>query len=109
MRQLTLVTNTPPPRRPRGIPSPALSLTPEEVRHLRTSIRNIARRHFGTIAALARALKVNAGVLTRKRRQSPALAVALWRLTGISVEDMLSGKLAPAPALAPLPSKDGAA
>jgi hypothetical protein len=36
--------------------------------------------------------------LTRKRRPSPALAVALWRLTGIPVKVLLSGKLAVVPA-----------
>jgi hypothetical protein len=35
---------------------------------------------------------------------SPALAVAIWRVTGASVEDLLRGKLAAVPP----PGKDGA-
>ena len=92
-----------PPKRRRGTPSPSLSLTAEEARHLRASIRNVARVHFGPLAALARALGVPPGTLTRKRHPSAALAVALWRLTGIPVEVLLSGKLAAVPALAPVP------
>ena len=105
---LTLVRPQEGALRRRGIPSRHLRLTDEEVRHLRASTRNIARRHFGTLAALARALEVNPNVLARKRRPSAALAVALWRLTGIPLEDILRGKLEAAPALAPLPGKDGA-
>jgi hypothetical protein len=98
-----------PPKRRRGIPSPLLSLSADEVRHLRAAIRNIART-YGSLAALARTLGVKAGVLTSKTRPHPGLAVALWRLTGVSVEAMLSGKLAglPAPALAPEPAPRGA-
>ncbi len=88
---------TDPPARGRRRAAPALSLTPEEVRHLRASARNIART-FGSIAALARALGVAPGVLTRKGRPGAGLAVALGRLTRIPVETLLSGKLAVAPA-----------
>lgn len=98
---------TDPPKR-RGHPAPALSLTPDEVRHLRASIRNIARS-FGSIAGLARSLGVEPAILTRKKRPSPALAVALWRLTGIPVETLLSGKLAAVPTPgSPAPTKGAA-
>jgi hypothetical protein len=87
--------------------SHALSLTAEEGRHLRASIRNIARRHYGTIAAMGRALGVAPYILTRRRRPSAALAVAVWRLTGIPVETLLRGGVVAVPALAPLPGEDG--
>jgi hypothetical protein len=91
-----------PKRRRAGIPSTALSLTPDEVRHLRAATRNIART-YGSLAALARALGVHPNVLTRKRRPSPALAVALWRLIGTPMDSLLRPTLAavPAPATAP--------
>jgi hypothetical protein len=87
----------PPKRRRRGIPSPSLSLTPDEARCLRASVRGIARTRYGTLAKLAGALGVVPGILTRKRIPSPGLAVAVWRLTGIPVETLLSAKLAAVP------------
>jgi hypothetical protein len=98
-----------PPRHRRGIPAASLSLTAEEARHLRASIRNVARARYGTLAALARALGVHPGVLTRQRRQTPALAVALWRLTAVPVEVLLSGKLAAVPAPQPEAAPTGGA
>jgi hypothetical protein len=92
-----------PARRRKGIPSPSLLLAPDEVRHLRAGIRNLARERYGTVAALARALGVDPNVLTRRRRPSPALAVAVWRLTGVPVEVLLRPTLAAVPA----PSDDG--
>jgi hypothetical protein len=89
-----------PRRRRKGIRGAALSLTPDEVRHFRAAARNVARV-FGGVGKLAAAMGVNANVLTRKRRPSPALAVALWRLTGIPVESMLRPTLAAVPAPAP--------
>jgi hypothetical protein len=86
-----------PSRRRRG-PSAALSLTDAEVRTLRASIRGLVRTRYASLAALARAIGVEPGVLTRKKRPSPALAVALWRETGIPVETLLRGKLAAVPA-----------
>ena len=86
-----------PAPRPRGA-SRALSLTPDEVRHLRASIRNVARVRYGTLRALADALGVHPVSLTRRKRPSAALAVAVWRLTGIPVEALLTGKLAVVPA-----------
>jgi hypothetical protein len=98
MGHLQLVTDGPPrpPRRARR-PGPSLSLTDDEARHLRASIRNLARARYGTLRKLAAALAVNEAILTRKRRPSPALAVAVWRLTGIPVEALLAPKLAAVP------------
>ena len=92
----------PSPRRRKGLRPASLSLTPDEARHLRASIRNIARTRYGTLRKLAAALGVEHHVLTKKRRPSPALAVALWRLTGVPVESLL------APQLAAVPSPGGA-
>ena len=86
----------PPKRRPRTH-APALSLTDAEARCLRVNIRNIARTRFGTLAAMARALGVVPRVLTRKRRPSPALAVALWRETGTPLDELLRAGLAAVP------------
>ena len=86
-----------PPTRRRGVPAPSLSLTAEEARHLRAATRNIARARYGTLRKLADALGIVPSILTRKRHPSPALAVALWRLTGVPVEELLRGKLAPVP------------
>jgi hypothetical protein len=96
-----------PARRRKGNPSPALSLSPDEVRALRAATRNIART-YGSLRALARALGIDPGILTRKKRPSPALAVALWRLTGIPVEQLLRPTLAAVPS-APAPAGNGAA
>ena len=105
-KHLHLVTDKPTAPRPRGV-SRALSLTDDEARHLRASIRNVARVRYGTLSALARALEVAPAILTRRRRPSAALAVALWRLTGIPVEALLTGKLAVVPAtLASSPDPD---
>jgi len=92
----------PPARRRKGNLSPALSLSDDEVRALHAATRNIART-FGSLAALGRALGVSPRILTRKVRPSPALAVALWRLTGIAVETLLRPTLAAVPAPAPVP------
>ncbi len=89
---------TDPPGRRKRSRAPSLFLTPDEARHLRASIKNIARARYGTQRKLAAALGVDPNVLSRKRRPSAALAVALWRLTGTPVEELLSGKLAAVPA-----------
>jgi hypothetical protein len=91
-----------PKRRRAGIPSTALSLTPDEVKHLRAAIRNVARARYGTLVKLAAALGVAPGVLTRKRPPGAGLAVALWRLTGIPLDSLLRPTLAAAPAPAPV-------
>ena len=109
VRPATPGQGTDPPARRRGVPSACLSLTREEARHLRASARNIARTHYGTLAALARALGVVPVVLTRRKHPGAGLAVALWRLTGIPVEAMLTGKLAAVPSPAAPPASGGAA
>jgi hypothetical protein len=91
----------PAPARRKGIPSPALSLTDEESRHLRAAIRNMART-FGGVAKLARTLGLGKAALGRSRRRlSPAVAVALWRLTGASLDVLLRPQLAAVPSPAP--------
>ena len=64
------------------------------------------RSRYGTIVKLARAIQVDPHVLTRKRRPSPALAVALWRETGVPVEQLLTAQLA---AVSVAPSTEGGA
>jgi hypothetical protein len=88
---------TDPPKRRKGRPSPALSLTPDEARHLRASVRNIARTKYGTLVKLAAARGVHPAVLTNKSPPHPGLAVALWRITGTPVEVLLTGKLVAVP------------
>jgi hypothetical protein len=96
MGHLHLVTDTTAAPR-KSARQGSLCLTTDEARHLRASIRNIARARYASLAAMARELGIGPGVLTRKKRPSPALAVALWRLTGIPVEVLLSGKLVVVP------------
>ncbi len=86
MRHLRVVNpgdDAPSPRR-RHTPSPALSLTVDEARHLRAAVGNIART-YGSKSKLAAALGIDERALTRgaRRRPSPGLAVALSRLTGV--------------------------
>jgi len=81
---------TDPPKRRRGFPAPTLSLTPEEARHVRLAIRNIART-FGSFANLARAVGVERNALNRKGRPSAGLALAVARVAGISLDAMLRG------------------
>lgn len=92
---------TDPPTRRKHRPAPSLFLTAEEGRHLRAAARNIARQRSGTMAALARELGLEASAFSRKRGGSPGLAVALWRLTGVSLDELLRGKLAAVPGGAP--------
>jgi hypothetical protein len=100
---------TAPPRRRKGIPSPALSLTDAEANALRASIRNIARTRFGTLRKLAAAIGVRASVLTKKQRPSAALALAVARVADMSVDAVLGRTgLALVPAPPPAPAKDGA-
>ena len=91
--------------RRRGHPPPCLFLTPDEAQHLRASIRNIARARYGTLRKLAAAMGIKPSSLTRKQRPSAGLAVAVARVSGVSIDAML-GRVAlaavPLPA-APLP------
>src|SRR5271170_909202 len=94
---------TDPPKRRKGHPSPALSLTAEEARAVRAAARNIARTRYGTLRKLAAALGVAPSSLTSKRGVGPALAVALARVSKMSVDAVLGWK-----PLAVVPSPGGA-
>jgi hypothetical protein len=94
---------TDPPKRRRGFPAPALSLTDDEARAVRAAARNIART-YGSLRKLAAVLDVNPGVLTSKRRRpSAGLAVALARVSKMSVDAVLGWT-----SLAAVPSPGGA-
>jgi hypothetical protein len=93
-----------PPKR-RGKPSRALSLTDDEVRHLHAAIEGVARSYPGGKAGLARALGCVPAILSPGRKHpGPAVAVALWRLTGLPLDVILRGKLAAVPF--PTPPRD---
>jgi hypothetical protein len=97
-----------PPARRKHTPSPSLFLTSDESRYLRASIRNIARARYGSLVKLAQALDVDPQILSRKRHPHPGLAVALWRLTGTPLEELLSVKLAAVPSPSATPQEGGA-
>jgi len=98
VRHLHVVTDDPPAKRRRGR-APGLSLSQEESRHLRVAILGLVKMRYASLVAFARALGVDPGILSyRRRRLSPGLAVAVWRLTGVPVEVLLSGRLAVVPA-----------
>ena len=84
-----------PPRAPHR--AHALSLTDEEARHLRAAIRGLARTRYANLVAIGRELGVHPQILGRKRRPSAALAIAIWRLTGIPLDVLLTGKIAAVP------------
>jgi len=90
---------TDPPVRRKGARSAALSLTPDEVRHVRAALHN-ARRAFGSWACLADAMRVREHLLVMSASTAPscmipsgALAIRLARVTGVSVEAILTGAL----------------
>ena len=74
------------PARRKGVRAPSLSLTPEEQRHTRAAAKNIART-FGGVAKLAVALGVNDATMSRE--PSPGFAIALARVSGMSVDAVL--------------------
>lgn len=86
---------TDPPTRRKGAHAPALSLSTDEARHLRATIRNVARA-YGSLECLAAVIGVRATSLTHKRPPSPGLALAVARAAGMSVEAVISGVLSPA-------------
>jgi hypothetical protein len=97
----------PPGRRKGGPTCPAFRLTSDEVRHLSAAVRAVAQSYGGK-AGLARVLGCNPGTLNPGRRHPDAgLAVALWRLTGLSLDVILRGKLAAVPT-PPRPPPDAA-
>jgi hypothetical protein len=85
-----------PPRRRKGIRSPALLLTREERSHLRAALQNL-RRSFGTWRCLADAMGVREGTLTHaggaSSKAGPALALRAAKVAGASVESILTGSI----------------
>ena len=75
----------------------ALSLTPDERRHLAAALHNL-RRAFGTWACLADAMGMREELVKKggAQRGSPALALAAARTAGVSVEAILGGTLSAA-------------
>ena|SRR6185437_15941255 len=80
------------PSRRHHTQSPQLSLTSEETRHLRTAIRGLAKT-FGSVQALADAIGVKPGTLVPSRQLSAGIALAISRVTKVSVDVLLSGRL----------------
>lgn len=85
--------------KPRGGRSPALILTDEEVQHVRAALRNLARA-YGTPGCLAMVMGIPVKTLyqvvcPKGRRPSAAMVVLAARAAGTSVEQILSGKIAP--------------
>lgn len=87
----------PPAARRKGHPSAALSLTADESRALRVTIRNVGRA-YGSLPCLAAAIGVPVGTLYHagRRRSSAALALLVARAAGMSVEAVIGGKLSAA-------------
>src|SRR5262245_48853580 len=87
---------TDPPKR-RHRPSPSLSLTAAEERHLRVTIKNTARA-LGGIDVLASMTGLSCSTLEhvayrKSRHPSAALALLVARAAGISLEAAIGGKL----------------
>ena len=85
------------PRTRKGRKSAALLLSREESIHLRAALRNLARA-FGTWDCLADALGFSTPTLhnaasSRSPKASPALALRVAKVSGMSVEAILSGTL----------------
>ena len=84
----------------KGRKAPALFLTPDERRHLRVALQNL-RRAFGTWACLADAMGVRVNILldaahSRNPQGSPALAIRAAKVSGMTVEAILTGTLSAA-------------
>lgn len=84
----------PPSARRKGTKPDALSLTPEERRHVRAALRNTARA-YGGLDVLAVVLEVPIKTLYRigvpSRGISGTFAIRLARAAGVSVEAVLTG------------------
>jgi hypothetical protein len=83
---------TDPPRRRKGARPPSLSFTETEAHNVRTAIRGAART-LGGLAALARKIGVGERTLHGKRCPGPAVALAVARVAGLSLDAMIAGKL----------------
>ena len=89
---------TDPPKRRRG-PAPALSITPEERRHLRTAVKNTARAYGGmAVLVTATGLPLNTlrSIAYGQGTGSVALARVIAKVAGVSIEAVLSGTLSAA-------------
>jgi DNA-binding phage protein len=86
-------------KRRRGYPAPALSLNPEETKHFRAALRNIARG-LGSVAALAKVVGVPCGslyqALGRSTPPSVALAFRIAKVARVPLEALLAGGIAAA-------------
>jgi DNA-binding XRE family transcriptional regulator len=87
------------PARRKWSRAPALSLTPDEARHLRASLANTARA-YGGVDVLAAAMGVPVQTLYKASQErhipAPGLAIRLAAAAGTTVEAVLGGKLADA-------------
>jgi hypothetical protein len=86
-----------PTRPPRGRRSAALSLTAEEVRHLRAAARN-AVRAYGSASALAAVVGVpvhtiHTVIAAKGRRPSGTLAIRIAKAAGMSLEAIIGPAL----------------
>ncbi len=83
---------TDPPKRRKCSRAPALSLTNDEVRHVRAALKNTARAYGGR-DALAAVMGIPPDTITGagSRRPSGTLVIRLARAAGVSVETILTG------------------
>lgn len=83
----------------KGRRSAVLSLTPEETRHLRASIRNVSRA-YGGVDVLAGVVGVPASTLhqalNKRRHPSAGLALRVARAAGMSMEAVIGPTLSAA-------------
>ena len=85
-------------RPPKGRKAPALSLTNEELRHLRAATRN-AVRAFGSSGALAAAIGMTAPAIHRitgekGRRPCAGIALRIAQASGMALEVVLGHRAA---------------
>ena len=82
--------------RKRGGQAPCLSLTAEEVRHVRASLKNTTRA-YGGADVLATVMGVSVTTLRHaaspKRLTSGTFAIRLAKAAGVAVETVLTGAL----------------
>lgn len=88
-----------PPKRRKGQRSGALSLSADEIRHLRAALQNLRFALGGwdvvaEVTGIRRVTLEHAGS-KRSRRPHAAIAIRAARAAGISVEALLSGKMRP--------------
>jgi hypothetical protein len=83
-----------PPKRRKGSRAPALSLTPDETRHLRAALKNTAAA-YGGFPCLASVMGLHVETLYKVARRRPCgtFAIRLAKAAGMSVEAVLGGTL----------------